>query len=81
MVGCPTLSGAEAELELDAETLAMLRQEGYRPRDYIRIGWTVLIAANPKVFRVHPGETLSANMSFLARRRAEVKKILYPDGP
>lgn len=81
MVGCPTLSGAASELDLDAGTSAMLKQEGYGSRDYVGVGWAVLIAADPNTFRVQPSGTVSANRCFLVHRRAEARNLLYPKGP
>ena len=79
MIGCPNISSASSEVEADGPSAILLRKSNYRARDYVEVGWAILLASNPRGFGSHADETIAANGRFLAGRGAEVRALLYPN--
>jgi hypothetical protein len=79
MIGCPSITQAAEELRGDPKTAMQLASGHRSAKDYVGIGWAVLLANDPEFFGVEPNPTVAANIRFLAERRAEVQALLNGD--
>jgi hypothetical protein len=77
MMGCPDLTHAAAELRSDPATRLALRRSGISGRDYVEIGWTLLVAYDPEFFPVHDNPVVMANIAFVAKNRAEIESLFH----
>lgn len=76
MIGCPGLTDAILELKSDPQTVASLRRRGISPKDYIEIGWALLVAYDPDAFPTARSPVVVSNIAFVAKHRAEIEALL-----
>jgi len=75
----PSLVGSAQALAQDEGTRRRLASEDLTPRDYVLVGWAMILAHDPEEWGLS-GDTLSANMRrnlrFVEAHRASIDALL-----
>jgi len=77
LIGCADLTNAAAELRSDPATRSLLRQGRISARDYIEIGWALLVAYDPETFPTPASPVVTANIAFVAEHRSDIESLLH----
>lgn len=82
LTGCPSIAGAARDVAADTISTNMLQAHGLTAKDYVAIGWTILIALNPDDFADSSKldqKLLARNVLLVESKKEQLEDLLKSD--